>query len=107
MPAARPGRTFQACDAPRSHRKRREILAENKDQIVGPVAELVFFAGDRLDALPVAHEGVGQASALAIACAAIPQRLMADLAENLGGAILHPEIDALMALEFEVFLVSE
>src|ERR1700716_1986353 len=101
MRAARSRRELRGCEAPRSHRKRREILAENKDQTVGPVAELVFFAGDRLDALPVAHEGIRQAHTVAVAGAAIPQRLVADLAEDLGGAVLHPEIDALMALELE------
>src|SRR4030081_986553 len=99
MRAARSRRGLRECEAPRSHRKRREILAEIKNQTVGPVAELGFLAGDRLDALPVAHEGLRQAHPFAVARAAIPQRFVADLAENLSGAVLHPEIDALVALE--------
>src|SRR5258705_1890669 len=105
--AARSRGGLRECKAPRSHRKRREILAENKDHAVGPVAELVFLAGDRLDALAVAHEGIRQAPAVTVARAAIAQRFVADLAENLGGAVLHPEIDALVALELEFFLIPE
>src|SRR3974390_2239440 len=65
----------------------------------------IFFPGDRLDPLAVAHEGGGQARGHAVARAAIAQRLVADLAQNMGAAVGHQEVDAIEVLEPEAFIL--
>ena len=47
----------------RSHRQWREIVAQSDDEIARPMALRVFFAGDRLNALAVPHEGIGRLAA--------------------------------------------
>jgi hypothetical protein len=55
----------------------------------------------------MANEGVGQAGIFAVVRAPIPQRLMADLAENVADAVSHPEIDTLEPIELEVFVIPD
>src|SRR6266853_2044619 len=90
-----------------SHRERRQISAENEDQIVGSVTLLVFFAGNRFDALPVAEKSVRQARVFAVAGAPVPQRFVRDLAEDMRGAVFHREIDALEPLELELLVIPD
>src|ERR1700694_1731351 len=81
--------------ATKSHRQRRQISTEDEDQIVRLVALVVLCAGNHLDALAVAYEGVRQAAVFAVAGAPIPQCLVADLTQDVFGAVPHPEIHAL------------
>jgi hypothetical protein len=90
-----------------SHRKGRQVLAEDEDQVVRTVALAVLFAGDRLDALAVANKSVGQAGIFPVMSAPIPQSLMADLAEDVAGTVSHPEIDTFEPGELEVLLIPD
>src|SRR5689334_22277831 len=65
-----------------SHRRWRELFAQHHEDVVAPVASRVFIHGDRLDSPAVADEGVPQAGLLAVARAAIAQRLATDFAKD-------------------------
>src|SRR5215470_18168426 len=93
--------------AGRSHRQRRKVLAEDEDQIVHAMAFIVFFAGDDLNPLAMTGKCIGQTVILAVAGAAIPQCLVADLAKDVVGAVPHPEIHTLEASELELLAIPD
>jgi hypothetical protein len=99
------GQSSQPSD--QSHSKRRQILAEDEDQIVLSVTFIVFFAGNRLDAQAVADKCVGQVSVSTIAGVPVSQRLVAHLAQDMAGAVPHPEIDPLKPLELELLTIPD